>query len=264
MPSSTIVGAGLDRQGDVVGDPRGAHLDVDGHLPFGDFAQLVNLDFQIVRPGPVGMAAGAALVDAHRQIAHAGDPLGDLVAQQHAAAARLGALADDHLEGVRPAQIVRVEAVARRQHLIDQGFRGLPLFLGHAAVAGGGAGAHGGGGAADGFLGVSAQGAEAHAGDGDGNLQLDGFFREAGAQGDVGIAAFPIAFQGIARDRGAEQGQIVEGGDRALAAEAADLVDAGIGGPLNFGDDLQRKGRRGPERARIDGHALILHPAGSI
>ncbi|EHH09436.1 hypothetical protein MEA186_23890 [Mesorhizobium amorphae CCNWGS0123] len=42
------------------------------------------------------------------------------LAEQHAAAAGLGALADDHLDRIGPAQIARVHAVARRQILIDQ------------------------------------------------------------------------------------------------------------------------------------------------
>ena len=46
------------------------------------------------------MAAGRALVDALGQGAHLGDAVGDLLAEQHAAAAGLGALADDDLDGV--------------------------------------------------------------------------------------------------------------------------------------------------------------------
>ena len=46
--------------------------------------------------------------------------VGDLLAEQHAAAARLGALADHDLDGVGPPQIVRVHAVARGQVLVDQ------------------------------------------------------------------------------------------------------------------------------------------------
>ena len=76
------------------------------------YTQLVDLDFQIVRAGPIRMAAGRALVDAFRQGAHLGDSLGDLLPQQHAAAAGLGPLADHHLDRVGLAQVVGVEAVA--------------------------------------------------------------------------------------------------------------------------------------------------------
>ena len=76
-----------------------------------------------------------------RQRAHLGDALGDLLAEQHAAAAGLGALADHHLDGVGLAQIVRVHAVARGQHLVDEQLRMLALLRRHAAVAGRGRGA---------------------------------------------------------------------------------------------------------------------------
>ena len=66
------------------------------------------------------MPAGRALVDAFGQRAHLGDALGDLLAQQHAAAAGLGALPDHDLDRVGLAQLVRLHAVARGQHLIDQ------------------------------------------------------------------------------------------------------------------------------------------------
>ncbi len=100
------VGAGLHREcGVVIGAGR-AYLDVDGFLPLGDFTQLLNLDLEVVRPRPVGMPTGAALIDAGRQIAHAGHAIGNLLPEQHAAAAGLGALADHHFDGIGAAQII--------------------------------------------------------------------------------------------------------------------------------------------------------------
>ncbi len=57
------VGAGLDRQRHVVVGPRSADLDVDRDPPVGDLAELLDLDLEIVRPGPVRVPAGAALID---------------------------------------------------------------------------------------------------------------------------------------------------------------------------------------------------------
>ena len=51
-------GIGLDGQGGVVIGPRTADLHIDRLFPIGDFAQFVNLDLEIVRSGPVRMAAG--------------------------------------------------------------------------------------------------------------------------------------------------------------------------------------------------------------
>ena len=66
--------------------------------------------------------------------AHLGDAVGDLVAEQHPAAARLRALADDDLDRVRLAQVVRVHAVAAREQLVDERRRVLALLGRHAAV----------------------------------------------------------------------------------------------------------------------------------
>ena len=81
------------------------------------------------------MTARRALVDAFGQRAHVRDALGNLLPQQHSAAARLGALPDDDLDRIGLAQLVGLHAVARRQHLIDQRFGMAALFLGHAAIA---------------------------------------------------------------------------------------------------------------------------------
>ena len=209
-------------------------------------------------PGPIGMAAGAALIDAHRQVAHLGHALGDLHAQQHAAAAGLGPLPHHHLDGIAAAQIVGVEAVARGQHLIDQGLGGLALLLRHAAVAGGAGGADLGAGPADRLLGIGAQRPEAHAGDGDGDLQMDRLLGEAGAEPDVGGAFLAIALEGIAGDRGAEEEQIVEGRQLALGAEAADLIEALIGGAVDLRQDMGRESGGGALPPGIDAHEWLL------
>ncbi len=129
------------RELDVVVGAGGADLDEDRLLPVGDLAELADLDLEIVGPRPVGMPAGAPLVDAFRQVAHRGHPVRDLVAEQHAAAAGLRALADDYLDRVRLAQVVRIHPVPRRQELVDEDL-GVAALLGcHAAVAGGRRGA---------------------------------------------------------------------------------------------------------------------------
>ena len=132
--------------------------------------------------------------------AHLGDTRGDLLAEQHAAAAGLGALPDHDFDGVGPAQIVRIHAVARRQHLIDKrsanGSRSsgvmppspvvveVPTAVAPRPKR---------------FLGWRRKRAEAHAGNGDGNFQLDRLFGEPRADGDIGAAFLAIAFERIAR-----------------------------------------------------------------
>ncbi len=60
------VRAGMHGQLHVVEHARGAHLHVDGLFPVRDLAQFLDLDGQVVRPGPVRMTARRALVDAFR------------------------------------------------------------------------------------------------------------------------------------------------------------------------------------------------------
>ena len=75
------IGAGVHRELDVVVGAGRADLHVDGLFPVGDLAQLVDLDGQVVGPGPVGVAAGAALVDTLGQRAHLRDARRDLLPQ---------------------------------------------------------------------------------------------------------------------------------------------------------------------------------------
>ena len=215
-----------------------ADLDVDRLLPVGDLPQLLDLDLEVVGAGPVGVPAGAALVDALGQVSHLGDPVGDLLAEQHASAARLGALADDDLDRVRPPQVVGVHAVARGQDLVDE-LGGVVALLGqHPAVAGGGGGADGARAAAERLLGRRRQRSEAHAGDRDRDVQLDRPLREPGPEGYVGRAALAVALEGVARDAGAEEEQIVEVGHAALGAEAADVVDPLAGHAVDLVDGV--------------------------
>ncbi len=94
------VGSRVHRELHVVVRAGGADLDVDRLLPVGDLPQLVDFDRQVVGTGPVGMPARRTLVDALGQRAHARHACRDLLPEQHAAAARLGALAEDDLDRV--------------------------------------------------------------------------------------------------------------------------------------------------------------------
>ena len=61
------VGAGGHGQLHVVVDAGGADLDVDRDRPVGGLAELLDLDAQVVGADPVGVPAGRALVDARRE-----------------------------------------------------------------------------------------------------------------------------------------------------------------------------------------------------
>ena len=238
------VRAGLHRELDVVVRPRRADLDEDRLLPVRDLPQLADLDLEVVRPRPVGMAAGAALVDPLRQVAHRCDAVGDLVTEQHPAAAGLRALADDDLDRVGLAEVVGVHPVAGGEQLVDEDLRVAALLGRHAAVAGRRRGAHLGRAASERLLRGRGEGAEAHARDRDRDLQLQRLLREPGAERDVGVAALAVALERVAGDAGAEEEEVVEVRHLALGAEAADVVDPLPRRPLDLGDHVAVEERR--------------------
>ena len=248
------VGAGGDGELHVVVGAGGADLDVDRLLPVGDLAQLQDLDGEVVGAGPVGVPAGAALVDPRRERAHRGHPVADLLPEQHPAAAGLRALAEDDLDRVGLAQVLGVHPVAAGQVLVDE-VLGLAALLGrHAAVPGGGGRAHLRRAAPQRLLGLGRQRAEAHAGDGDRDVEVQRERGVAVAEHDVGAAALAVALQRVARHARAEEQQVVEVRQGALGAPAADVVDAGLGGALDGGDGGAVERRRLAQSRRISGH----------
>jgi hypothetical protein len=109
----------------------------------------------------------------------------------------------------------------------------LPLLLGHAAVAGRRGGADLGRAAAEGLFRRRGERTEAHPRDRHRDLQLEGALRKACPEDDVGRAALAVALERVARDRRAEKEQVVEVRQRALGAEAADVIDALARGALD-------------------------------
>ena len=180
--------------------PSATDFDVDRNLPASDFAQLQDLDFQIIWAGPVGVTTGRTLVDALGQVAHLGNPVADLLTQQHAAAARLGALADHDLDGIRPSQVVGVHAVAGGQVLVDQLVAVPAFFLRHAAVTGGRRRSSGRRATAERFLGWPGQCAKAHASDGDWNIELNRVLGVPGTQAYGRFTLLPVAFERVSRN----------------------------------------------------------------
>ena len=114
------VRAALRGELDVVEDAGGSDLHEHRHLPVRRLAQLLDPDDHVVRPEHVRMARRAPLVDAGRQIASRGDLAGDLRPEQHAARRRLRPLPDRQLDRIGRAEVMHVDTVAARQHLVDQ------------------------------------------------------------------------------------------------------------------------------------------------
>ena len=249
----------MHRELDVVEGPGCADLDVDRLLPVGHLAQFLDLDGQVIRAGPVGVAAGRTLVHTFRQRTHLGHARVHLLAQQHAAAARLGALADHHLDGVGLAQVVRVEAVTRGQALIHQRLGRAALLLRHAAVTGGRAGAHLGRSTAQRFLHVRRQRTKAHAGDGDGDVEFDRLLGESGAEDGLGHTLLAVTLERVTRHRSGKEQQIIEMRHVALGTQPADLVETMSRSILDVVDDAPVEAGRFLGRAALDVNGLHVH-----
>ena len=172
-------GPALGRHAHVVVHARGAELELDRDLVVRRLADLLDLQRQVVRPEPVGVAGGRALVDAGRQRAHLRHLLGHLLAHQVAAEADLAALADEELGGVGEHQVVRVEPVPALDHLVVPLGRQVALGRDHPALARARRRAGHRGALGQRHLRLDRQRAEAHARDVDRDVELDRLLREA-------------------------------------------------------------------------------------
>jgi hypothetical protein len=86
---------------------------------------------------------------------------------------------------------------------------------------------------------------------------MDRLLGEAGAEHHVGTAFLAVAFERIARDRGAEEQQVVEMRHPALGAGAADVIDAGLRRAMDLGHRVRIESRR-PARRRVEGRGAHL------
>ena len=157
MPSRTTdVCARLDGEGHVVVGARRADLDEDRLLPVGDLAQFLDLDLEVIRTGPVGVATGAALIDALRAGRASPATRSEIFwPSSMPPPPGLAPWPDHDLDRVRATQIVGVHAVARREQLVDQLLGMTALLRGHASVASRGAGADRSRSATESLLGVA-------------------------------------------------------------------------------------------------------------
>ena len=178
------------------------------------------------------------MVDARGERSHASDSFADFLAEQHAAAARLRSLADDQFDGVRFAKIVRVEAVSRRQALIDEGLRRLPLFGRHAAVAGRRRSSDLRRGSAERFFHIGRERSEAHAGDRHGSFKFNRFLGEACTEHRLRDAFLAIAFERVSRRARGEEHEIIERRQLPFGSESANVIQPMLGRLLDVIQDM--------------------------
>ena len=186
------------------------------------------------------MARGRALVDAGRQRAHLRHLVGDLLPHQVTAEPDLAALADEELAGIRESQMVRIEAVAGLDALVEP-LLGIAALVGdHPALAGARGGTRHGGAAGKRCLGLVGERAEAHAGDVDRDVEHQ---RALGLGPDHrgGRALLAIALDDEARERARQEGEVVEGRDVLEEREAPHPVAAELRLDVDVVDHLRRE-----------------------
>ena len=234
------------------------------------------------------MAHRRSLVDADRERTHAGDPLRDLHAEEHAARPRLRALPHRELDRVGHPQVLEVQHVARRGHLVDEGRRGLALVLEHSALPRARHRPSLGGAVPERRLGVGGERPEGHGGDVDGDVEAERLGDETGPVAEDGgrLAALAVPLEGETRHGGGDEHEVVEA--RHPVAEgvvAPELVAPELGHRVHVRDRLRGPPRRlaavvGVRRSgdapgdrsvahrdrvlrgRIEG-ILVRHPAGA-
>src|SRR5579863_6274936 len=144
----------------------------------------------------------------------------------------LASLADEELAGIGQPQMIRVEAVARLDALIEPLGRIAALVRDHAALAGAGRRARHGRAACQGDLRLIAQRAKAHAGDVHRNVEHQ---RTLGAWADdrLGLALLAVAFDHEPRERARQEREVVPARNLLEEREAAHTVAAELALDVN-------------------------------
>ena len=241
------VGAALGRHADVVVDARGAELELDRNLVVGRLSRLLDLQREVVGAEPVWVARRGPLVDPRGQRAHLGDLLGDLLAHQVAAEADLAPLADEELDPVGEHQVMRVEAVTALNHLVVPLGRQVALGRDHPALSRAGRGARHRRALGQCHLRLQRQGAKAHPGDVDGDVELEWLVREARAEDGLRVALLPVALDHEPRQRARQEDQVVPTRELLEHREAAHPVAPQLGLHVDVVDDLRREDRAAAE-----------------
>src|SRR6188472_1950894 len=152
----------------------------------------------------------------------------------------LTALTNEELARVRESQMMRVEAVARLDALIEPLDRVAALVGDHAAFAGAGSGASHGGAAGERNLRLVGERAEAHAGHIDRDVERH---RPLGLRSydRLRVAFLAIALDDEAGQRPGQEGEVVPVRDLLEQREAAHAVAAELGLHMDVVDDLRRE-----------------------
>ena len=258
------VRAALGGHAHVVVHARGAELQLDRDLVVGGLAGLLDLEAQVVRAEPVGVARRRALVDPGGERAHLCHLLGHLLAHQVPAEADLASLADEELHGVGQHQVVRVEPVPALDDLVVPLGAQVALGRDHSALAAARCRAGHGRALRERHLRLERQRAEAHPRDVDRDVELDRLLGEARAEHRLRDALLAIALDHEARERARQEDQLVPVRDLLEHREAAHPVATELGLHVDVVDDLRREDLRAAEDGLLAGCVLVCHHSTSF
>ena len=194
------------------------------------------------------MADRRPLIHADGQRSHARDPVRHLHAEQHAAGAGFRALAHHDLDAVRHPEVLEVQHVARRRHLVDQRRRRGPLVLEHPSLAGARHRARLRGAVAECGLRARGERPERHRSDVDRNRESDRLRDQPGtiAQHRLRPAALAVSLERQAGHGCRHEHEVVEAGhpvvERVVAAEL-------VATELGHGVDVRNRLRGPPRRS---------------
>ena len=254
----------LGRHAHVVVDARGAELELDGNAVIRCLADLLHLEREIVRAEPVRVARRRALIDPCREGAHLGHLLGHLLAHEVAAEADLAALPDEELTGVRQHQVVRVEPVPALNALVVPLRREVSLRRDHSALAGAGGRPSHRSALGERHLRFEREGAEAHPGDVDGNVELDRILGEARAEHRLRHAFLAVALDHEPGQRPGQEHELVPVRHALERREAAHAVAAQLGLHVDVVDDFRGEDRAAPQHRTPVGLALAVVVADGV
>jgi hypothetical protein len=169
------------------------------------------------------------------------------------------ALPDEELAGVGQHQVMRVEAVPALDALVVPLRREVALGRDHPALPRAGRSAGHRRAPRERHLRLEREGAEAHPGDVDGNVELDRLVREARAENGLRDALLAIPLDHETREGPGQEHQIVPARHVLEDREAAHAVAAELGLHMDVVDHLRREDLAAPEDGPLRRCGLVRH-----
>ena len=209
------------------------------------------------------MARRRALVDAGGKAAHLGHLVGDLLPHQMSAEPHLASLADEELARVREHEVMGVEPVARLDALVEPLGRVAPLVRDHASLARARRRPRHRRPPREGGLRLVGKGAEAHAGDVDRDVELQGDLR---ARADDRASCRTSRGSPRSRTGSGSPGRKVRSSQCGIGLnmrEAAHPVPPELGLDVDVVDHLPGEDPAPPEEMLVLRLGLAAGPAGS-